>query len=83
MEVSVYHVVCTFHAVNHSLQDIAVIAVPMQEAQAIVDELYSCGVKGFWNFAPLDLVLPRDASSYNVHLTEGLEVLSYHMLQKD
>ena len=63
--------------------DIAVIAVPMQEAQAIVDELYSCGVKGFWNFAPLDLVLPRDASSYNVHLTEGLEVLSYHMLQKD
>jgi len=52
-------------------------------AQEMADRLCSYGVKGFWNFAPLDLKLPRDASVVNVHLDEGLEVLSFRMKHND
>ena len=43
----------------------------------------SYGIKGFWNFAPLDLKLPGEASVVNVHLDEGLQVLSFRMLHND
>jgi len=60
--------------------DIAVLALPVSCAQEMADEVYACGIKGFWNFAPLDLKLPKDASVVNVHLDEGLEVLSFRMM---
>lgn len=60
--------------------DIAVLAVPVDGAQRLVEELFACGVRGFWNFAPVDLKLPNGACAVNVHLDEGLEVLSYRML---
>ncbi len=60
--------------------DIAVLALPVQGAQAMAREIYDCGIRGFWNFAPLDLKLPSDASMVNVHLDEGLQVLSFRMM---
>jgi len=60
--------------------DIAVLALPVGCAQEMADRLCSYGVKGFWNFAPLDLKLPAEASVVNVHLDEGLEVLSFRMM---
>ncbi len=59
--------------------DIAVLALPVQGAQELARAIYDCGIRGFWNFAPLDLKLPADASIVNVHLDEGLEVLSFRM----
>lgn len=63
--------------------DIAVLALPKACAQQMTDRLYSLGVRGFWNFAPLDLKLPKDAAVVNVHLDEGLEVLSFRMKHSD
>lgn len=63
--------------------DIAVVAVPAQYAQEVTDQLLELGICGFWNFAPIDLKLPRHAASVNVHLTDGLEVLSYHLKHMD
>ena len=60
--------------------DIAVLALPVGCAQELADQVYECGIRGFWNFAPLDLKLPKDASVVNVHLDEGLEVLSFRMM---
>ncbi len=62
--------------------DIAVLAVPLACAQELADMLCGYGVKGFWNFAPVDLKLPADASVVNVHLDEGLEILSFRMMQQ-
>lgn len=62
--------------------DIAVLAVPAAYAQQMADELCSYGVKGFWNFAPVDLKLPQGVSVVNVHLDEGLEILSFRMLRE-
>ena len=62
--------------------DIAVIAVPVSHAQRMVEALCERGVKGFWNFAPLDLKVPDGTSVVNVHLDEGLEILSFRMLRE-
>ena len=62
--------------------DIAVIAVPVSHAQRMVEGLCERGVKGFWNFAPLDLKVPEGTSVVNVHLDEGLEILSFRMLRE-
>lgn len=57
--------------------DIAVLTLPAGSARQMANRLYCCGVRGFWNFAPLDLHLPMDASVMNMHLDESLELLSY------
>lgn len=59
--------------------DIAVLTVPRECTQEIVDRLVACGVRAFWNFAPLDVKVPKGTSLVNMHLDEGLEVLSYRM----
>lgn len=62
--------------------DIAVLAVPAEAAQKLTDQLYQYGIRGFWNFAPCDLKLNSDAAVVNVHLDEGLQVLSFRMLHQ-
>ena len=62
--------------------DIAVLAVPVEAAQALTDQLYQYGIRGFWNFTPCDLKMGADAAVVNVHLDEGLQVLSFRMLHK-
>lgn len=59
--------------------DIAILTLPAEHAQAMAERLYRCGIRGFWNFAPVDVQLPRDAAVVNVHLDESLELLSYRM----
>lgn len=63
--------------------DIAVLTLPAPAAQTMAERLYQCGVRGFWNFAPVDLHLPGDAAIVNVHLDESLELLSYRLNHAD
>ncbi|MDY5212770.1 MAG: redox-sensing transcriptional repressor Rex, partial [Intestinibacter sp.] len=53
--------------------------VPKNGAQELADRLVACGVKGLWNFAPMDLKVPDDIIVENVNLTESLFTLSYLM----
>jgi redox-sensing transcriptional repressor len=62
--------------------DIGILAVPKQYAQGLADELVALGVKGIWNFAPVDVVVRQGVSVENVHLSDSLYVLSYHMREK-
>lgn len=59
--------------------DIGIITVPKPYAQKTADELVSLGVKGIWNFAPVDVQVRRGVSVENVHLSDSLYILSYHM----
>lgn len=61
---------------NNSV-DIAVICVPKINAQKVCDLLVHNGVKGIWNFAPMDLEAPKDVVIENVHLSESLLTLTY------
>jgi redox-sensing transcriptional repressor len=57
--------------------DIGVIGVPRNNAQNVCDILIKGGVKGIWNFAPVDLNIPEDVKVENVHLSESLLTLIY------
>ena len=59
--------------------DISILAIPAIPAQEITDKLVACGIKGIWNFAPIDLKLPRNVVLENVHLDGSLLTLTYYM----
>lgn len=56
--------------------DIGIDCVPDNNAQKVCDTLVKNGVKGIWNFAPIDLVVPKDVKVENVHLSDSLLTLS-------
>lgn len=56
--------------------DIAIISVPKLNAQRVCDIVTKNGVKGIWNFAPTDLVVPENIVVENVHLSDSLLTLS-------
>lgn len=59
--------------------DIAILCIPRNGAQELVNKLVDLGIKGVWNFAPIDLDVPKDVIVENVNLTESLFTLSYLM----
>ena len=59
--------------------DIAILAIPAKPAQEITNQLVSAGIKGIWNFAPIDLKLPDTVVLENVHLDGSLLTLTYYM----
>lgn len=63
--------------------DIAVIAVPAGEAQAVVDTVVGAGVKGILNFAPAPLLVPPDVALKTVNMALELEGLSFALTNRD
>ena len=59
--------------------DILVITVPANAAQHVADIGVENGIKGIWNFAPIDLKVPDDVVVENVHLNESLFTLTYYI----
>ena len=62
--------------------NIGIICVPRINAQKVCDLLVKGGIKGIWNFAPVDLVVPDDVKVENVHLSESLLTLVYLMKEE-
>ena len=60
---------------------LAALCIPKEAAVEIVDELISYGVDGFWNFAHVDLEVPKNIVVENVHLSESLMRLSYRVFE--
>lgn len=56
--------------------NIGIVCIPDSNAQRICETLVKNGVKGIWNFAPVDLVVPEDVRVENVHLSDSLLTLS-------
>ncbi|MCI7468270.1 MAG: redox-sensing transcriptional repressor Rex [Lachnospiraceae bacterium] len=59
--------------------DIAVLTLPKDAAMPVAEYLVEYGVRAFWNFAHVDLVVPEDVVVENVHLSDSLMQLSYNM----
>lgn len=57
--------------------ELGVICVTGSSAQKTCDILVENGVKGIWNFAPVDLHAKEDVKIENVHLSESLLTLTY------
>ena len=58
------------------------LCIPKDAAVKIVDDLISYGVRGFWNFAHVDLEVPEHVVVENVHLSESLMRLSYRVFEE-
>ena len=59
--------------------DMGILCVPRINVQKVCDVLVNGGVKGIWNFAPIDLHVPETVKVENVHLSESLLTLVYQM----
>jgi len=59
--------------------DIAVIAIPSESAQEVVDLVVGLGVKAIMNFAPRKLNVPDNVGLRNVNLAVALESLSFFL----
>jgi redox-sensing transcriptional repressor len=63
--------------------DIAVLAVPVSEAQDAANRLIKAGMKAILNFAPTQLQTPADVAVRNVNMAMELEGLSFILSNRD
>jgi redox-sensing transcriptional repressor len=59
--------------------DIGIITAGKDSAQEVTDRLVEGGVRGIWNFAPMDLSVPAHVVLRNVHLSDSLHSLAYYI----
>ena len=59
--------------------DIAVLTIPKTSAVAVAEKLVNNGIKGIWNFAHVDLNVPKEIQVENVHLSDSLMKLTYNL----
>jgi len=60
---------------------LAILAIPKEEAQSIVDRLVNCGIKAILNFAPIRPYVPKGIVVLNIDLSIELERLAYFLKQ--
>lgn len=58
---------------------IAILAVPAQAAQSVVDMLVDCQVNGILNLSPCYLVVPKNIKVVNIDLAMELGILPYYI----
>ena len=62
---------------------IAILTLPKESATKVAAQLVEWGIEGFWNFALVDLKLPKSVIVENVHLEESLMTLAFNISARD
>lgn len=71
------------HDLRSEPPDIAVLAVPGDEAQGITNRLVKAGVKAILSFAPTQIQAPSDVTVRSVNMAMELEGLSFALTSRD
>ena len=58
---------------------IGIVAVPEEYAQAVVDQLVKCDVKGILNYAPISPQVPEGVWIRNIDPVLSLQTLTFHL----
>src|SRR5690606_13507942 len=69
-------------ALRRDAVDIAIIAVPADVAQQVVDRVVNAGVRAILNFAPIKLRVPAHVALKNVNMALELEGLSFALARE-
>jgi redox-sensing transcriptional repressor len=69
--------------VERERPDIAVLAIPGENAQAVLDRLTRAGIRAVLNFAPVQLQAPADVTVKTVNMAMELEGLSFALTNRD
>lgn len=75
--IPVYSVDELTERIQESHYEIAVLAVPEETAETILNELIAAGIRGILNFTPLRFDVPNNVRIQNVDLTNELQTLIY------
>ena len=62
--------------------EMALLAVPTEAAQPLVDRLAKAGIRAILNFAPTPLVAPAHVTVRSVNMALELEILSYALVNE-
>ena len=81
-EVPVWHFDQLPEIIRQHKVKLAVVAVPAEAAQGVVDKLCRCGIKGILNFAATSLQTSAGVAVSQVDLAASLEQLSFQMVRK-
>jgi len=54
---------------------IAVITVPVEEAQRVTDQVLACGIRALWNFTPFRIRVPHNVVVQNTSIYANLAVM--------
>ena len=54
-----------------------IITVPSSAAQSCADQLIDAGIRAIWNFAPIQLTVPKGIIVQNIDLAQSLAILSH------
>ena len=71
------------HDVEREKPDIAVLTVPAEAAQAMVNRVAKAGIKAILNFAPTQLQAPADVTVKTVNMAMELEGLSFALTNRE
>lgn len=64
--------------------DTAVLTMPKEAVEKIIDKLYNCGIRSYWNFSHYDISKKYlDATVENVHLSDSLMTLCYRITEQN
>lgn len=63
--------------------DIAILTMPKTNVKETAKNLADWGIRGLWNFSPVDLYLPETVQVENVHLSHNLMTLAYKINELD
>ena len=62
--------------------DTAILTMPKEAVENLIDKLYHCGIRSYWNFSHYDIAKKyEDVVVENVHLSDSLMTLRYMMNQ--
>ncbi|MEN9508987.1 MAG: hypothetical protein RLZZ621_1550 [Gemmatimonadota bacterium] len=67
------------HDVAHEEVRMAVLAIPSENAQQVVDLLVRAGIRAILNFAPAQIAVPPQVSLQSVNMAMELERLSFEL----
>ena len=63
--------------------EIMALTIPKTSANEVARIAVDAGIKGIWNFAHMDLIVPKNVVVENVHLSESLMTLSYNIARQE
>ncbi len=64
--------------------DTAMLALPKDSVEKLIDKLYALGIRNYWNFSHYDIAKKyEDTVVENVHLSDSLMTLCYRINEKN
>ena len=76
---TIHHIDQVQELVESERVQIAIVAVPADEAQAVIDKLVACGIKSILNYAPMAPQVPPDVHVRGVDPIVALQSMTYYL----